>query len=230
MRLYRAVWWTLVSLLAVFGVVMVGARLGGPVLAPLAVWTVLIGLVLPAARQRRTGPGQQAPRRLALLGRALRSSVLVTLGSVALVCLVASVDAAIFALALLLAAASPGALEWYRSTGRQPLRHQARQRRPEPQPSAPYTNLASEDAEHRGATGAEERAARTMTVDELCRAWRSSYPRLQKSLSAERRARCVEARRQYLDEMERRDPVAFGRWLQDGARAASDPSKYLSGK
>lgn len=68
-----------------------------------------------------------------------------------------------------------------------------------------------------------------MTLNELCRAWRLSYPRLQQATSTERRAQLVALRRQYLDELERRDPVGFGHWLQAGACAASDPSTYLIG-
>jgi len=31
-----------------------------------------------------------------------------------------------------------------------------------------------------------------------------------------------------LDELERRDRAGFQRWLSTGARAASDPSRYIS--
>jgi hypothetical protein len=40
--------------------------------------------------------------------------------------------------------------------------------------------------------------------------------------------RVGEQRRAYLDEMARRDPEGFHRWLDSGARAAGDPSRYLT--
>jgi hypothetical protein len=67
-----------------------------------------------------------------------------------------------------------------------------------------------------------------MTLDELCRAWRASYSELQQCDDPRRRAEFVEARQQFLDELERRDPVAFAQWLRSGADAGSDPSEFLS--
>lgn len=34
-------------------------------------------------------------------------------------------------------------------------------------------------------------------------------------------------RRQVLDELERRNPSGFGQWMASGARAPSDPARYL---
>ena len=68
-----------------------------------------------------------------------------------------------------------------------------------------------------------------MSLDELCRAWRASYPELRRCGDVRRQVEVVQARRQYPDELERRDPVAFALWLRSGARAASDPGKYLTG-
>jgi hypothetical protein len=35
-------------------------------------------------------------------------------------------------------------------------------------------------------------------------------------------------RERYLDEIERRDPRGFARWLSSGARAGSDPATFLT--
>jgi len=37
----------------------------------------------------------------------------------------------------------------------------------------------------------------------------------------------VLVRQRMLDELERRDRAGFERWLSTGARAASDPSRYI---
>jgi hypothetical protein len=64
---------------------------------------------------------------------------------------------------------------------------------------------------------------------ELCLAWRRSYrvlhdlPPGTEHLAGE----LVRARAALLDELERRDPAGFARWLDTGARAGSDPARFL---
>lgn len=70
----------------------------------------------------------------------------------------------------------------------------------------------------------------SMTGPELCRAWRTSSTVLQRlngGADVARQAELVESRQHYLDEMERRDPSGFLRWLEADARPGSDPSKYV---
>lgn len=65
---------------------------------------------------------------------------------------------------------------------------------------------------------------------ELCFAWRVSFvllQRLQEMRHIQAQCRVVGLRQLYLDEMERRHPQGFARWLLAGARPASDPSRYL---
>jgi len=96
-----------------------------------------------------------------------------------------------------------------------------------------------------GAAGArgDSRAARDQTVSvpvvvvktppaavptpALCLAWRRSYLALVDTPSGPARDDVVRLRRDLLEELERRDPVGFGRWLDAGARAGSDPGRYL---
>jgi hypothetical protein len=66
-----------------------------------------------------------------------------------------------------------------------------------------------------------------LSDEELCLAWRRSFlliehlddPRLSDHLARRRRG--------YLDELERRHPRQFAQWLASGARAASDPARFL---
>lgn len=226
MRLYLAAWRTLVAVLVACGVLMACVTIRGSLLAPFLVHMAVLGLILPAARQRRRAMLQHAPlQQLAPLRQALRSAALVMLGGLAMLGFVASLGlATTIALAALLAAGSPPALEHHQNARQQPPQQKQQKQQKSlspPQPAAPCPDAATE--------GTGQVAPQEMTLHELCRAWRSSYPRLQQTSSIEGRAQLVDARQQYLDEMERRDPVAFGLWLQAGARAASDPSKYLTG-
>jgi hypothetical protein len=61
----------------------------------------------------------------------------------------------------------------------------------------------------------------------LCLAWRRSFVALQRSRSLSTRMSIVELRQLYLDELERRNPAGLSAWLESGARAAGDPSRYI---
>lgn len=69
---------------------------------------------------------------------------------------------------------------------------------------------------------------RSLTDEQLSLAWRSSYTALQRAHDPADAARVVDTRAGYLDELQRRDPSGFVRWMVTGARAASDPAKYLT--
>lgn len=71
----------------------------------------------------------------------------------------------------------------------------------------------------------------TLSDAELCSAWRTSFITLQRhhtDADLERRAQLIHLRQHYLDELERRNPAGFHRWLYTGARPASDPSRYIA--
>jgi len=67
----------------------------------------------------------------------------------------------------------------------------------------------------------------SMTDEQLCLAWRGSFIALHQTQDTAGRVRLVEARAGYLDELERRHPAGFARWMAGGARAASDPARYV---
>lgn len=67
-----------------------------------------------------------------------------------------------------------------------------------------------------------------LTVAELCTVWHRSYWLLHDTPSGSARAEIVATRERLLDELEQRDPIGFGRWLDSGARAGSDPRRYLT--
>ena len=66
-----------------------------------------------------------------------------------------------------------------------------------------------------------------LSTPELVLMWRVSYTQLENARSHRARCRVVARRQACLDELERRDPTGFRRWLAAGPRAAGDPSRYL---
>ncbi|SEP07411.1 hypothetical protein [Amycolatopsis saalfeldensis] len=70
--------------------------------------------------------------------------------------------------------------------------------------------------------------AADLATDELCVAWRRSYLELLRAVDEPSRQRVVRQRQEYLDELERRDSLGFARWLDSGARAGSDPRRFLT--
>ena len=68
----------------------------------------------------------------------------------------------------------------------------------------------------------------TLPTPDLCWEWRRSYLTVTRASKPDELIRIVALRAAYLDELERRDPTGFRRWLDSGARAASDPGRYLA--
>lgn len=61
----------------------------------------------------------------------------------------------------------------------------------------------------------------------ICWTWRRSYVALQKAHRDDDRMRIVLLRQHCLDELAVREPIGFHTWLTGGARAASDPTRYV---
>lgn len=61
----------------------------------------------------------------------------------------------------------------------------------------------------------------------LCLAWRRSFPLLEAARTVPDRTRLVAQRQLYLDEMQRRCPSGVAAWLASGARASSNPLRFL---
>jgi len=156
----------------------------------------------------------RSPRRIAGVTAVLTYlTVPVLAGTAAL--LGAAAASTVAVLAVLLAAATL----WARRNKHHPAPFIAD---PAPQRPAP-------DGEHRPPTaaGVAPDALSALSTPQLCLTWRSSYLRLHRATSCPAAAELVLLRQRVLDELERRDPAGFDRWLSTGARAASDPSRYV---
>ncbi len=69
----------------------------------------------------------------------------------------------------------------------------------------------------------------SLSDGELCWWWRTSFGALQHTVSPDQRLHLVETRAALLDELAHRHPEGFTRWLNSGARAASDPARFVTG-
>ncbi|TWD80867.1 hypothetical protein FB561_1964 [Kribbella amoyensis] len=87
------------------------------------------------------------------------------------------------------------------------------------------SDRGSRDASDRPGVGMD---ARRLTDAELCLAWRRSFTSLQKAGTVRERLNVIAARVAYLDELERRDPAGFSRWLESNPRAAGNPSRFFT--
>lgn len=70
-----------------------------------------------------------------------------------------------------------------------------------------------------------------LSMVELCGRWCASHAelrRLQHTRQVALLAVLISARSSYLDELERRDPAGFDRWLSSEAGLASDPGDYIA--
>lgn len=71
--------------------------------------------------------------------------------------------------------------------------------------------------------------AHTMSVAALGREWVRTSAALGQVREPRARQELVRRRQEALDELERRDPAGFARWLAEGATVDSDPAAYVSG-
>lgn len=66
------------------------------------------------------------------------------------------------------------------------------------------------------------------STTELCGAWQRSYWLLLELPAGPAHTEVTRIRRDLLDELERRDPVGFTRWLHTDPRPGSDPGRFLA--
>ena len=216
MPVYRLGWMVLVYALGAVGaaVTMINAPWGA-VVAVAAASAVIFCLASVASRGRTSPIGSPQLLTTAMVGAA---GGLAILGSAAFVGLVGLVTA------VLLVALSPPAITWYASGVRATLVAQFSRR-------LLSANDSGDGGDHSdlfdSAHGLRD-VPRSLTDAQLCLAWRTSFTALQRSKGLAHRGRLVAARQGYLDELERRDPSGFRRWLAAGARPPSDPSKYVN--
>jgi hypothetical protein len=205
---YRAVWWT-----ATVSVCLVGLAGGCVLLGPAAASCLAgVGAALGAATVSwGSGPAPATGRRPTLTALCGAVLPLVVVG------LLAELGPVALLLCLLLAA---GGWPLRRRPAVPAPRVRARLRRPAPGPPALETIPPDPLPGPHAVPGLD-----TAT---LCWVWRVSYARLARCRWPGEREHLALLRRACLDELERRDPRAFARWLST-ARAAADPGRFFLG-
>jgi hypothetical protein len=68
-----------------------------------------------------------------------------------------------------------------------------------------------------------------LTLAELGREWQRTAAALESTTDPATREVLVRRRREALDELERRDPAGFTRWLTGGSTVDGDPARHLRG-
>lgn len=92
----------------------------------------------------------------------------------------------------------------------------------------PPPRSAPQPASQQPASQPALRSPADQSTPQLCVAWQRTYFMLRELPTGTTPAELVDLRGRLLDEFERRDPDGFTRWLATGARAASNPGRYLA--
>lgn len=87
-----------------------------------------------------------------------------------------------------------------------------------------------EEGPRPSAVGSASSSVSGLTTPALGREWIRTTAALGGRLSPVERQALVRRREETLDELERRDPAGFARWLADGPGPASDPAAYVRGR
>jgi len=201
MRAYRSAWLTTCGVSGVIGIAVAVLVFHPLVIVVLCLASVGVSSLLVEA----------APPRDGLVLRRVARSVAVSAPALIGFCgLIAGfAELGWLWLVSLAVAGVPLGLRWWRDRGEQPA--------PEAKKS-----VSEPTAEPLVAS-----VIRETPTDAICWTWRRSYVALQQARRVDDRLRLVLLRQQCLDELAAREPSGFHTWLSAGARAASDPSRYV---
>ena len=208
MGVYRVLWLGAVGALAATGLAIAATSMSSAALISLSLCSVIVGPMLGAGLHAQAHPNRSTP-----FGYVLGFTISTILGAIAVSGLIAAVGALALLGAALLGVISPPVLRRLVPRKPAPARSVPTPTSPaapnQPAPAPRYTSLS--DAE-------------------LCWRWRwrTSFNALLHTTSVAERLRLIETRSALLDELARRDPEGFGRWISSGARAASDPARFLT--
>ncbi|WP_350275664.1 hypothetical protein [Kribbella sp. HUAS MG21] len=211
---WRILWWALVIPIGSIGLAAAMVRAS-------VVW-ILVVFVLMALTLGALSANLQAIDSEGRVSGRISGATVVRHGCaagavvVALFGLSGLIGTAVLPLAVLLGVTSPATVVWWRT------------RRRSSTPRAPGGNTADRRPVPRDdPRPATSPVVGAMTDPELCMAWRRSYLEFEHADSADTRVAIADFRGRILDELERRNPAGFEDWLASGARAPSDPARYV---
>jgi hypothetical protein len=211
-RILRNTAVTVAGLLGAVGVVLVGLSSWAPVVV--AIVGAAVGTAVTAAQMHVDPPHDVAQpsehtfaavRAGAAAAAATTAVLLVAAGIIGLL----GVAASGYVIPLMLAAAVPWAWR-HRADLRRSLTVRPVEVPPQPAVAVPWTDPG------------------ILSVPQLCQAWHRSYWMLHDLPAGPARTEMVGNRERLLDELERRDPAGFDRWMHSGTPASSNPSRHLT--
>jgi len=215
MRVYRILWRGAVCVLVMTGVVIASAALSWKPLLGLSLLTAILGPLFVPGPPVRTRGGTAPLRYMlatdvcAVLGAIAMAGFVELLGSIALLGVGLVILSCPAVLRLLL----------FRT----------------PQRSVPEVSVAELSATSLTSSAPSSQhiplpplSCHKLSDSELCWRWRTSFAAFQHTVSNAQRLHLIETRAALLDELARRNPDGFSRWLNNGARAASDPASYFT--
>ncbi len=211
MGVYRVLWRGVIG-----GVVVAGSAAAWTFLS----WESLVGLgVLAAVLGPLVGAGihWQTRGTAASLSSLLGVSALTVVGVIAVAGLLVLLDGAALLGVGLLVVGSPRALRILMA------------RAPQTRSADVQSGVPIQPTPSRPAPPPPAVLCASLSDAELCRRWRASFGALQHTVSPDQRLHLIETRAALLDELAHRNPAGFNRWLNSGARAASDPARFVAG-
>ncbi len=219
MSLYRTAWTSTAYLLGGVGAVIGLLTIHTPEVAGVVGVGAVVGCL--ACLTARPGRSRGAEARRVITAGAVTAAT-----GLALTGLIRILGPGAIVTAVIMMVASPPALHRYAATARRCAQWRA------PGNELPATTNDGDGPEQPCSPflSAPVVSVRALSNQELCLAWRTSYTalqRIQRSGEITQQAGLVAARQAYLDELERRDPSGFARWLSAGARPASNPGRYV---
>ena len=220
--LVRLLWWTGAlggGLLAVVG----GLGLRGAGLVAVGVAAMLAASTAVGITRDEPGADRRAVVEAAVQAAAWTTGILLVLGGVATLVggLVALLTGVVGCLAWLLVRLGRS---W---TPHRPARPSAIS---SPPLGADVLLLPPREETGRSAPDGSPSPLSAVPTAALGQEWLRTTDALAGRLSATERAALVRRREETLDELERRDPAGFARWLAEGAAPGSDPAGYVRGR
>ena len=216
MALYRALWLSVTGVLVIAGVATALVSLPWQGLLGLSLLALFAGPPLGAAIDQRNDEN------IVPLMYFLRAATIAVVGTIAVAGLIALSAAGALLFIALLAACSPPVLR--RLLARAPWSAKTRLDTVVAAPAPPPASLLACPP----LAPQPIPSCHSLSDAELCWRWRTSFTALQRTASPAQQLSLVELRSALLTELAQRNPTGFTRWLNSGARAASDPARYFA--
>ena len=105
--------------------------------------------------------------------------------------------------------------------------HTGRPHTGRPHTGGPHTNDGDTGQPLGAARVGDDAEVAALSDEQLCWGWRRSYCQLLAATEPWMVSAIVARRQEILDELAHRDPRGFTAWMDSGARAGGDPTRYL---